>query len=58
MSEALRLGQDLTGQNGTEGTSQEVRATAASHNPRDTTHFSQLDFSYYENVLTDSNKVS
>lgn len=57
MSEALRLGQDLIGQNVTEGTFHEVKATGASHNPQDTTHFTVIflvimDFSYYENVLT------
>lgn len=40
-----------------------MRATDASNNPWDTIHFIVIllvimDFSYYENVLTDSNKVS
>lgn len=45
LSEVLRLGLDLIGQNGTEGTLHEVRITSASHNHRDTTHCTvMLDF--------------
>lgn len=63
MREALRSGQNWIAQNGTEGTFHKVRATDASNNPWDTIHFIVIllvimDFSYYANVLTDSNKVS